>query len=106
MRRIYRIVPLYIMRLILVFLICSLGIGKGTSWRFNKDIPFWIYFTFLQNIFMGIKDVMGNSWLSPTWSLGVEDQLYLLICFLIYFSPKNTHLYLIAGNYLCTHIQI
>lgn len=89
MRRIFRIVPLYLLLLMAVFVICILGIGKGTSWWFNNDIPFWIYFTFLQNIVMGIKDVMGNSWLSPTWSLGVEEQFYLLISFLIYLSPKR-----------------
>ena len=104
LRRIYRIVPLYLLLLILVFLICSLGIGKGTSWWFNADIPFWIYFTFLQNIFMGIKDVMGNSWLSPTWSLGVEEQFYLLISFLIYFSPKKILIYILLLGIVCAPI--
>jgi peptidoglycan/LPS O-acetylase OafA/YrhL len=104
LRRIYRILPLYLLLLILVFLICSLGIGKGTSWWFNADIPFWIYFTFLQNIFMGIKDVMGNSWLSPTWSLGVEEQFYLLISFLIYFSPKKILIYILLLGIVCAPI--
>jgi peptidoglycan/LPS O-acetylase OafA/YrhL len=104
MRRIYRIVPLYLLFLILVFIICSLGIGKGTAWWFNKEIPFWIYFTFLQNIVIGIKNVLGNAWLSPTWSLGVEEQFYLLISFLIYFSPKKILIYILMIGMICAPI--
>ncbi len=104
MRRIYRIVPLYFVLLILVFIICTIGIGKGTSWWFNPTIPFWIYFTFLQNIFMGINDIMGNTWLSPTWSLGVEEQFYLLISFLIYFSPKKLLVYILMVGIICAPI--
>jgi len=104
MRRIFRIVPLYLLLLIVVFIICSLGIGKGTAWWFNKEMPFWIYFTFLQNILMGIKDIMGNSWLSPTWSLGVEEQFYLLISFLIYYSPKRVLIYILIIGIICAPI--
>ena len=53
---------------------------------------------------MGIKDVMGNSWLSPTWSLGVEEQFYLLISFLIYFSPKKVLVYILLIGILCAPI--
>jgi peptidoglycan/LPS O-acetylase OafA/YrhL len=90
MRRIYRIIPLYLLLLLLVILICNLGIGKGTEWWFNDKIPLWVYFTFLQNIFMGMQNTIGNVWLGPTWSLGVEEQFYLIISILIYFSPKRT----------------
>lgn len=89
-RRVCRIFPLYFLVLIIVFLICSAGVGKGTVWWFNDNIPMWVYFTFLQNIFIGIKDVVGNAWLIPTWSLGVEEQFYLIVSFLIYFSPKKS----------------
>lgn len=98
MRRIYRIVPLYLILLITVIIICSSGIGKGTSWWFNEQIPMWLYFTFLQNIVMGIKDLMGNAWLSPTWSLGVEEQFYLLISFLIFYSSKRVLLFILLAG--------
>lgn len=104
MRRIFRIVPLYLLLLLIVFIICSLEIGKGTGWWFNPDIPFWLYFTFLQNIMMGIKDLMGNAWLSPTWSLGVEEQFYLLISFLIYFSPKKVLVFILLIGIICAPI--
>lgn len=89
MRRIYRIVPLYLLLLFIVVIICNLGIGKGTEWWFNDKLPLWIYFTFLQNIFMGIHNSIGNVWLGPTWSLGVEEQFYLIISIMIYFSSKK-----------------
>jgi peptidoglycan/LPS O-acetylase OafA/YrhL len=104
MRRIYRIVPLYLLLLVVVFVICSLGIGKGTAWWFNPELPFWVYFTFLQNIIMGIKDIMGNAWLSPTWSLGVEEQFYLIISFLIYFSPKRFLVFVLLIGFIAAPI--
>ncbi len=104
MRRICRIVPLYFLLLLVVFIICKLNIGKGTSWWFSNDIPFWIYFTFLQNIMMGLKDIMGNTWLSPTWSLGVEEQFYLIISFLIYLSPKRVLIFILLIGIVCAPI--
>ena len=94
-RRICRIVPLYLLLLVSVIIICSLGIGKGTDWWFNEHISIWVYFTFLQNIFIGIYNDIGNVWLGPTWSLGVEEQFYLLISVLIYFSSKRILLILL-----------
>jgi peptidoglycan/LPS O-acetylase OafA/YrhL len=88
-RRIYRIVPLYFLLLVCVLLICNLQIGKGTEWWFDAQIPFWTYFTFFQNIVMGLNNTMGNAWLNPTWSLGVEEQFYISIAFLIYFCPRK-----------------
>ena len=58
MRRIYRIVPLYFLLLVCVLLICNLQIGKGTEWWFDAQIPFWTYFTFFQNIVMGLNNTM------------------------------------------------
>lgn len=97
-RRIYRIIPLYLLLLTLVIIICNLGIGKGTDWWFNDHISIWVYFTFLQNIFIGIYNNIGNVWLGPTWSLGVEEQFYLIISVLIYFSSKRMlFIFLIIG---------
>jgi peptidoglycan/LPS O-acetylase OafA/YrhL len=104
MRRICRIIPLYLLLLLIVFIICSLEIGKGTGWWFNEELPFWVYFTFLQNIFMGIKDMVGNDWLGPTWSLAVEEQFYLLISVLIYFSPKKALIYILIIGIICAPI--
>ena len=89
MRRICRIVPLYALILIIVSIICAFGIGKGTEWWYNDQVPFWSYLTFTQNIFIGIHNNLGNAWLIPTWSLGVEEQFYLVISFLIFFTNKK-----------------
>lgn len=101
LRRIFRIVPIYIILLIIVFAICQFNLGKGTSWWFNSKIPFWIYFTYFQNFIMGIQNSLGNSWLSPTWSLGVEEQFYIIIAIVIYYSPKKLLIFILLTGIIC-----
>jgi peptidoglycan/LPS O-acetylase OafA/YrhL len=104
LRRIFRIVPIYLLLLIIVFLVCQLNIGKGTSWWFDSKIPFWVYFTYFQNYMMGFQNSLGNNWLAPTWSLGVEEQFYILIAFIIYFSKKRLLLFLLILGVICAPI--
>jgi peptidoglycan/LPS O-acetylase OafA/YrhL len=104
MRRVYRIIPLYFLLLFVVGIICFVGIGRGTDWWFHQELPFWIYFTFLQNIFIGITNTLGNAWLSPSWSLGVEEQFYLIISFLIYFSPKRTLIFILTAGIIAAPV--
>ena len=71
LRRFHRIVPLYYAWIIL-FAAISVGGAEFTSLT-----PYWIYFVFLQNYFYQ-QAPMQVIWFGATWSLGVEEQFYLL----------------------------
>ncbi len=92
LRRICRIFPLY-------FLMCGLFFCLGQSslfaspsfrWLLHDPLPLWSYLTFTQNLLMGARGDFGPHWLSITWSLAVEEQFYLFVPFLVYFSSRRT----------------
>ena len=78
-RRICRIIPLYIM-LILVFVFLNKTAPSGLRWLFIDPYPLWSYLTFTQNYFMSAG---GTAWLGITWSLAIEEQFYLTLPFII-----------------------
>lgn len=97
-RRICRIFPIYYLVLIVVFVICFLGIGYSTDWWFNDKIPYWPYLFYCQNIFIAFAETLGNRWISHTWSLGLEEQFYLILPLLIYFLNRK---YLVIVLSIC-----
>lgn len=68
-RRALRIVPLYFLALVLFPLVQTA----------NSPIPLWSYPLFLQNIYAAHTQTFPPTWLTPTWSLAVEEQFYLLL---------------------------
>ena len=96
-RRFYRLLPVYYITILLVFIICSLGIGANTVWSFNAAVPNYSYLLFIQNIFVGINQAFGNYWLAHTWSLALEEQFYLLLPLLIYFLKRKYLLTLLVA---------
>lgn len=79
LRRFHRIIPIYYGWLLFFGLLCM--IAKKWSGLLGADFrtatPYWAYFLFLQNYFDG-KTIVQGFWLIPTWSLGVEEQFYLV----------------------------
>jgi peptidoglycan/LPS O-acetylase OafA/YrhL len=108
-RRACRIWPLYY--LIVVFLLVipqpwNLGINPAFGWAPSQEpLPAWTYLTLTQNITMGLKESAGSVWLTPTWSLAVEEQFYLVLPFLVRFVRKERLLYLIFGLIFLTALS-
>ncbi len=72
-RRVLRIWPLYYSLVLLVYLIGP-HLRLAANWNIGAYSP-WIYIFFLQNVL--IPD-WGIYPLTPTWSLAIEEQFYLI----------------------------
>jgi peptidoglycan/LPS O-acetylase OafA/YrhL len=78
MRRFLRIVPLYVLGLLVGAAFCAK----------TNDMPFIYFFTFTQNFWIAIH----SSWPSyyvVTWSLAVEEQFYVLLPLLVWLLPRR-----------------
>lgn len=97
-RRFVRIVPNYYLLILVFLLIGIIPFFKNDYFTTgNNVIPIWSYFSMLQNVFMGMYKNMGNEAMSVTWSIGIEEQFYLIIPFLIYFFNKKILPYLLVA---------
>jgi peptidoglycan/LPS O-acetylase OafA/YrhL len=96
-RRFLRIIPIYYVLLAIFFSI------QLTSWFvpdahiFHKPIPLWNFLTFTQNFVMGAQNHFGPEALTPTWSLAVEEQFYLIIPLIVCFIRDKYLPYIIGG---------
>ena len=85
-RRFFRIVPIYVV-ILLLFPLAEAAIRSAQagafSWLFANSMPWYSYATFTQNIWMVLRGNYGGNWLAPTWSLCVEEQFYLTLPLLI-----------------------
>lgn len=97
-RRFARIIPIYYL-LLFIFILC-----KHAPWYdvqayiFEKEIPITYYFLFLQNFLMSAAGHFGAEALTPTWSLAIEEQFYLIIPFVIYYFKPRQVIYFV---FLC-----
>jgi peptidoglycan/LPS O-acetylase OafA/YrhL len=81
-RRFFRIVPIYVVTLLLTAVLLSLKLGSESSpsrWLTTEGAPWYAYLTFTQNYWMAHTGSIGSNGLAMTWSLAVEEQFYLTV---------------------------
>jgi len=88
MRRICRTVPSYFISVLIIFLL--LEFFGAQSWtQFERTFPLWSYLTFSQNMFMAFTGSVGVYWLAPTWTLALEEQLYVLLPLVFFLMARR-----------------
>ena len=84
-RRACRTLPVYLVTLAIVLV--AAHIFAGASWmEAGRIFPLWSYLTFTQTFEMVAHGDFGLDWLTPTWTLTVEEQFYLaapVFCLLV-----------------------
>ena len=86
-RRICRTLPIYFVCLAInIVLLRAFSAPWAES---DGSFPIWSYFTFTQNFFMAATGGIGAHWLSPTWTLAVEEHFYLIVPFLFLVIPRR-----------------
>ncbi len=80
MRRVLRVLPAYFLFLCVYWILTTqTSLSTNSFLSGEQVIPFWFYFTLLQNNYMAVIGHMGNPSLSMTWSLAVEEQFYIVL---------------------------
>lgn len=82
-RRALRIVPLYVVFLVLVF---SVGSFFNESQRYDSaNLDWWPFLFFVQNLTFATEGLQHSAWpLCITWSLAIEEQFYLVWPILVF----------------------
>jgi peptidoglycan/LPS O-acetylase OafA/YrhL len=88
-RRIIRIMPLFYLLLVCYIILKQTGIQDPEGFLFANELPLWSYFSYIQNYMMAFSDTYGSRIITPTWSLGIDEQFYLFLPFIIYFFKKK-----------------
>ena len=92
-RRIGRIVPLYVVWLAAFGLMSGLGaqrLGGAFPWLLGLDgMPYWSFLTFTQNFYSAELGTWGPMWLGVTWTLAIEVHFYVLAAILVYLVPTR-----------------
>jgi peptidoglycan/LPS O-acetylase OafA/YrhL len=87
-RRACRILPPYILWTCMVFGIVWL-LGTPDWVQGGTPHPMWSYLTFTHNFFMASTNQLGLYWISQAWSLGIEEQFYILAPLVICLVPRR-----------------
>jgi len=80
-RRAFRILPIYVVACVAYFPVSRWAVS-GFLGTMKPAMPWYIYATFTQNFWLASG--RWHVWLSPTWSLAIEEQFYLTLPLLIF----------------------
>ena len=84
-RRACRTLPVYLVLLTIVFG-AALLFGHATWMQADRILPLWSFLTFTQGFAMVARGDFGLDWLTPSWTLTVEEQFYIvapLVCLIV-----------------------
>ena len=96
LRRVCRTFPTYVLTVALVLLI--VGWLDGRPWvHGDEPLPTWSYFAFVQNLFFLARQSFGQHWLSPTWTLALEEQFYLVAPIVFLAAPRRLWVPVLLG---------
>lgn len=85
-RRALRILPIYVVAC-LAYFPASRWAVSGFLGTMKPAMPWYIYATFTQNFWLASG--RWHVWLSPTWSLAIEEQFYLTFPLLVLLVPAK-----------------
>jgi peptidoglycan/LPS O-acetylase OafA/YrhL len=86
-RRACRTLPIYAVCVALNALLIRLLAAPWVD--ADLTFPLWSYLSFTQNFFMAQTGSIGAHWLSPTWTLAIEEHFYLVVPVLFFFVPRE-----------------
>jgi len=90
MRRVVRIIPNYYLLLVIFLLITAIPYFQSSYFLTGSNVVPWkSYFLMVHNIDMAHMHSFGNSSLSVTWSIGIEEQFYIIFPFIVYFLKEQ-----------------
>jgi peptidoglycan/LPS O-acetylase OafA/YrhL len=96
-RRFLRIIPNYYLLLTFFLLLRDSGQFDSNIFLVGHDVvPTWSYFAMVHNLFMA-KNGMGNASLSVSWSIGIEEQFYIIFPFIAFILPRKALLFFLVG---------
>ncbi len=101
-RRFFRIVPIYAV-ICLIFLLVAVLFGSAQQ-ALGPPMPWYVYATFSQNLFLTYHKAFSKYYLEVAWSLAVEEQFYLTIPLLIWLIPRKHLLKVMAAIVALTPI--
>ncbi len=85
LRRVFRILPIYVVICGTYFALCAAV--PGTEANYVAPMPWYVYASFLQNFWLAHHP--WNTFLDHSWSLAVEEQFYLTLPAIIWFTPRR-----------------